>query len=457
MATVEDILKNGRNKKSFSPVKRRAWDFVDVSSPSQESQAKLNTDDISSQPTEIITANSSEPFCRILANTIPDQNNTQTVNETAYKQHTNNTQTTYKTEYETTDIQQDLPAKKENFSIKFEDKKSLLDDVDIKRAMHGLTGHQLTILDEFAHKIQCSNSNDYSVELALRDYANCLDMKLNTLRTSIDRLVKKRIVQRKGGITGRHGITILEMHSDIYRYYIEHIKSRANRVLKANSETTYKTAYETTYNKGLSSSRDNTTTIFSDWEKIDLILIQEVFKKLGGKPQTFGRKQLSLIFEKAGHLLTAEDVQKTLDHFAYGLKHFSDEARYASIKSPGGFLFNQLSAGDTWDEPRYLTAEEQSLHTVYFNVKCSIERDIDLHFERWINQDRDAKYDFYSRKIGSTSYYDDRVFMEMAMEDFEKDVWPKESQQYILQMMGVDKADLVARFESISAMSAEEK
>ena len=43
------------------------------------------------------------------------------------------------------------------------------------------------------------------------------------------------------------------------------------------------------------------------------------------------------------------------------------------------------------------------------------------------------------------------------MEDFEKDVWPKESQQYILQMMGVDKADLVARFESISAMSAEEK
>ena len=84
--------------------------------------------------------------------------------------------------------------------------------------------------------------------------------------------------------------------------------------------------------------------------------------------QFFDKGSLKAIFNENGGELTPEQIQFSLDSFAYGLEHHFNEAPYRTMKEPGAVLFKKLKQGEIWDEPRYLTPSELELKKYYDNI-----------------------------------------------------------------------------------------
>jgi hypothetical protein len=193
------------------------------------------------------------------------------------------------------------------------------------------------------------------------------------------------------------------------------------------------------------------STLPTDWDNIDLTQLLTTLKDLNLKsPQFFGKAQLKIIYMSAGNKLTSFDVQRSIKLFAYGLKHYHNQPPYINMNSPAAILLETLKNGDEWVENRYLTDEEMALYKVYINLKKRIDDDLNRYFYRWLNIDKDKKFKFYKSKMGSTDYFDDRVFEEKAKKDFIDNIWPEEKKSAIIDILGLVDESVLNRFELIS-------
>lgn len=197
-----------------------------------------------------------------------------------------------------------------------------------------------------------------------------------------------------------------------------------------------------------------TTELPDDWLKINLLTIQSALDGLSFKnKQFFGHTELKKIYQNAHDKLTAQQIEKSLNEFAYGLQNYINEEPYVSMKNPGSIIFKRLSNGDTWVEGRFLTPVEQNLKCIYVNISNKLEVELDKYFHAWLNENKNEKYEYYRNTIPSTHYYSDREFIELAREDYQNNIWPHHKITLITDYMGTENKNLIEKLVQIETQN----
>jgi hypothetical protein len=169
-----------------------------------------------------------------------------------------------------------------------------------------------------------------------------------------------------------------------------------------------------------------------DWQRFELTAIQ---KALAPHREHFGLQQLKSLYSVIPDTLRTDQIQSSLNHFAYGLTHFPQKGCYQR-RVKVATLMETLKEGRVFVEPRYLTPEQQALVPIYRNLVQQCEREKSQHFQQWLSVDRDEKYRYYRTQTGSTEYYDERVFVEKAKKDFFEPYWVQKKQAALEAVMG---------------------
>ena len=117
------------------------------------------------------------------------------------------------------------------------------------------------------------------------------------------------------------------------------------------------------------------------------------------------------------------------------------------MQNPAAILFETLKNGDKWQEKKFLSIEEDTIYKIYVNLVKKFNEEVKSHFKKWIAIDREIKFDSYKSTMGSTQFYNDRVFEEKAWEDFEKNIWSNERDKMILDIIGVSNKVVVDKIK----------
>lgn len=244
-----------------------------------------------------------------------------------------------------------------------------------------------------------------------------------TVKKSIQRLEKKRILLRAGFKNGRGGWTRYELADQVYNeiLYTENYRTASSiqNELKDKLETKLRTNVETSSPSSSSYNIKTTTTdLPHDWK----IINTDPLRNIG-----FGYTEIRNIFNKGSQLITPDVVQDSINQFAFGL--INNPERYKSMKSPAAILVSNLSQGTPWIETNYISPEEKLKVEKEAQMKSILEKQFkEPKFLEWFNQLQDSdKENFVPDALkSSTSYMISKVIMqkEHAIKFFENTVWP---------------------------------
>ncbi len=259
-----------------------------------------------------------------------------------------------------------------------------------------------------------------------------------TMKVQIKRLINKNLLYRMPGKKGKGGYTIFRIDKEVYSEL--HFLREQNNILNPINKGT---------NTSLSSSSNiNTTTKL--YENINLENIKKALNcNHVPNGQFFDKGNLKVIFNANGGELTPEQIQLSIDSFAYGLEHCFDTPPYNTMKEPGAVLFKKLKAGDTWDEPRYLTPSELELKKYYDNICVAFLKNEKQHFESWLKTNRDEMFKKFKAKLSSTYHLSDSEFMDKAVKEFKESVLPELKISHALGILGEDKKELLQKIERL--------
>lgn len=257
-----------------------------------------------------------------------------------------------------------------------------------------------------------------------------------TIKKIIQRMIEKKIISRTEGKRGKGGFAIYILDNDFINIV------RLQQELELDHA-----AINAKFSSINPMPVNNNRVLPESWENIDLTGLTEVFKNLKTKnTQFFGKQQLKVIYN-SGNKLTFEDVQNSVYAFTYGIKNLLDEEPYKSMQNPAAILFETLKNGDKWQEKKFLSIEEDTIYKIYVNLVKKFNEEVKSHFKKWIAIDREIKFDSYKSTMGSTQFYNDRVFEEKAWEDFEKNIWSNERDKMILDIIGVSNKVVVDKIK----------
>lgn len=306
-------------------------------------------------------------------------------------------------------------------------------DINYYEEVGRLYGQQKKLAYYF---LQCCKNRDQNQTGPVTSETLCsvVGTTHKTIKKIVQRMIEKKLITRINGKRGKGGFSSYELNSNFIFVLEGQAKLENNHLIsnQINNVTHQKMA----------------NSLPVDWEKIDLSSLQEAFKLVKTKKQQdFGKTQLKAIYSNSK--LSAADIQISITKFAYGLKNYFNQEPYSSMDNPAAILFDKLKNGDTWDEKRYLTTEENILFNIYKNILKQIEQNIHLYFEKWKEIDREKKFEYYGRQLSSTHFYNEKVFTEKAWEDYQKNIWPVEKKSLILQMVGISDSEIINKFEYI--------
>ncbi len=301
-----------------------------------------------------------------------------------------------------------------------------------------LTGNAKKIIDEIYH--ECIQSQKLETDFIEKNlFSQRVNVKIGSIRNTCNRLRERSFLDNFLTTKGRGSAWKFILNEKIFN----HITVKNRKINDTISDT-----------KDISSSSYNinnttTTDLPSDWNQISMTELQDVLSKSSSTHQFFGVTQLKSIYKQGK--LVAKDVQQAIEHFAYGLKYYSQDAPYKDMQKPAGILVDALKNGDIWEEPRYLNPDELVLKKIYDNLARKIEmqkRDI---FKQWIEQDRSEKYERLKSKQPSTHYFGENEFIESARVEFEHNVWKNHKQQELISLMGEEHLDFIKKIQKILA------
>ena len=182
-------------------------------------------------------------------------------------------------------------------------------------------------------------------------------------------------------------------------------------------------------------------------EKIKTQKLQSALNDMNNKSgQIFNLSQVKAIFNTKQ--LTAEQVQKSINHFTYGILNYPDKAPYNQMKKPAGFLVDTLKNGNAWVEPRYLSPEEQLIKKIYENIVDELETNKKVIFDQWLGSDTERKREIFKARLPSNHYFGENEFREAAWNEFDKKEWPLILRDKVIKVIGEDHQDLIQKLIS---------
>jgi predicted transcriptional regulator len=258
-----------------------------------------------------------------------------------------------------------------------------------------------------------------------------------TIKKIIQRMIEKKLIERIKGKSGKGGFSTYVLDAEFINVLrlqlnleLDHVAINSKFIPAANIK-----------------AFDNNNSLPESWEKIDLTSLTEAFKTSKNK-QFFGKTQLKSLYS-TDMKLSVEDLQNSISAFAYGLKNHNTEEPYVSMINPAAVLYETLKNGDKWEEKRFLSPEENTIYKVYLHLFKKTNDYMKNHYKKWVDTDRNVKFEYYRSKMGSTQFYNEKVFEEKSFEDYEKNIWPIERDKIILDTIGISNKSIIDKIKLI--------
>lgn len=206
---------------------------------------------------------------------------------------------------------------------------------------------------------------------------------VNTVRSSIRRLIKKDLIEKIDWHTGRGGFSVFGIQASVKKSAINLIKIEKNNIKLSPMNLK---SYSSEESQSL--SPDNKSHLPKSWQYIDTSPLDDI---------KFGESNLIQIhreFEGKPHLkLSTDIIQDSINAMAYDIKHnnASDSFRY----SPALVLTSILKKGIPYTSKtpdKYLSPKEDAMR-IYLSVKENERKRVkdleakvkELEFESWEN------------------------------------------------------------------------
>ncbi len=304
---------------------------------------------------------------------------------------------------------------------------------------HHLSGNAKKLL--IAIYQQCVFKQSYESDFIEKTHlAEISGVKISSIKTTIYRLRSYGLLEFNSATHGRGSMWKFGISKTAYDDISIYMSSISKGTIRDTHRDTIMPSSSSVLNNNIT-----TTKLPPDWLKINFSHLSKVLDNYG---EIFSHRQLTSIFNAMVKPLTAKDIQISIDRFTFGLSNYPDEKKYKRNVRVGS-LIESLKSGELWLEFRYISPEEKPLFGVFEKMYKKFNLELSDNFNQWINDDKERKYKYYESQVGTTHFFDERVFRENAMKDYMAKVFPKRRRKYIEELMGEENGDLLNRFERI--------
>jgi hypothetical protein len=362
MPQLSDIAKK---KKRFTKINYRPWDISGAgSSPPNHTDGNMVVEhqEALAQPQTIvpISKDVQETLAAAKAEIALDNDidNKQATNQITTEKHIENKQIT---------------IKKHSDNIQITDRKqkaNLLDnDIDNEydiefyvEAIRKLTGIQEKMFYYIVELCTTRGGSDTG-HLLTTDLAKVAHCTVGSAKTSLERLIQKKLIIRKQGKSSRGGHLFLYVAREAQaataqaKKYLRNINTDSlvsDNVIANNLDNIV-------FSNSSSNNYINTTTALpQEWQEIDYSALIHI---------GFSNTQLTQLYSK--QLNIPPIIQESVNHFAFGLEY---NPKFKTYTDPLNVLMGVLRKGGAWYEKNYVSPKEKALEELLKFKKEEAER-----------------------------------------------------------------------------------
>ena len=426
MATMEDILSKKMAKKKsaeFSPKKRRAWDYAtnDKSNQISKPESAINLAKDKGLKTD---SNNQPPNTKIFTQEAAIEG---TQKDTQWDTRGNDREHKGAQEVTIEDTQWDTRGNDNRQTKQLSN--------NLEKELARLSGVQKKI---FYALLELSSQNSLSEAIFIRrsTLSELTNTTIGSVKTSVKRLIDKRLLRRERGILARGGglnlcipdeviqaLSTYKLNLEIQEkmrkqsYQEEIIRQPERGHIKGNDK-----AHNSIYS---SSSNINTTKkeLPENWLSINT----EPLNDIG-----FSLTQLKQLYTKS--LNTPEIIQESINHFAFGLESNPKLKKYSE---PLNVLMGVLRKSQAWIEQNYVSPQEIAQRQLLENKKTEMERikqlekeAYNLALEEWLKAaPKDQLEKIAPSKTNKNEITPQRVRLSLY---FKENVWPEKMSDYLV-------------------------
>ncbi|MCE3237836.1 MAG: hypothetical protein K0R24_817 [Gammaproteobacteria bacterium] len=215
----------------------------------------------------------------------------------------------------------------------------------------------------FHHVVElCSGRAELNTgHLLTTDLAVIANCSVGSAKTSLNRLIEKKLILRDSGKRARGGHLFLRVKKEILtasaqaRKHLQHIQYGLlgnisdNNIGNNQPNSSSNNIYNTT-----------TSTLPTDWQEIDYGTLSSI---------GFSITQLTQLYSK--QLNVPQIIQESINHFAYGLEH---NPKFKNYSDPLNVFMGVLRKGGAWYEKNYVSPKEKALEKLLKIKKEEAER-----------------------------------------------------------------------------------
>lgn len=427
MPSLNEITEN-REKKKFKKKSYRPWNLSGDDTNSQNEEPS-NTKDPS------VLKNISEEAPDTLKQKAPtDPPPPSDNNQVTISERTGNVQDTKRLQKENPQIthREHIDNIPDNVLDNTIDNNILICDKDsIISMIKSLTGIQQRLFFLIVD-VCCTKDQLETGFLRTAEIAQVVGCSFGSVKTSLVRLEKKKLIRRLKGKVSAGGFINFSITTDIRESAVL-VKNMLTQPSPLNSLITSNplthrfsdnTIGNIIDNSGIySSSSSNLTTttkntLPKEWENICT----------DGIPH-FGKKELLNIYRKT--TCTLAEVSMSINNYAWGL--INNPKRYENIRNHAGMLVDRLQSGSVWLEENYISPEEQAKINAKEKLREKLNRLFEPSFNDWFSKLSDSeREELVPENIKNKPNYKiaiDLIREEQAKLYFTKVIWPKEQEE----------------------------
>jgi len=336
MPTIDQL--RDKSKKKFVKSDYRPWNYMEeIEKESNENQLEINKESVRDQASPLLIEK--EQKIEINGESIEDQLELNLAVIT-----------------ESLSADPNLEIKKQDIQAKSISANSIIHETTLDTIFR-LSGHQkkifMFIFERCASRAMLSTGviqGDILCEITVTT--------LKMVKTSIQRLVGKGLINRERGKTGRGGFYIFSLSEQVRNSSLEYKRMVGfeNQLgINKNSIDNHKAINQE------STPGDKKNSLTEEWMKINIYPLEEI-----------GFKQNHLIDIYETQLADPQMVQESILHFAYGLEYQPEKFKqYSDLLN---VLIGRLRKGKPWFEQSYRSPQEIAQAELLETKKVGLDR-----------------------------------------------------------------------------------
>jgi hypothetical protein len=339
MPTIEQLA--DKTKKKFVKSDYRPWNYMEeIEKESNENQLEINESPIQGQPNTALNE-SKKGQIDIIQKSNRDQSEI-TPDESERESHAQTVKPlkTYKTDIEEKVIYADLSIHETTLDTIFR-----------------LTGHQKKIFMFIVER--CASRAMLSTGVIKGEVLSEITGTTSKMvKTSIQRLVGKNLIQRERGKTGRGGFYIFSITELVRNAVLEYKRMVGNEEQIGTNKASFGNHISVKQKSAVTDKKHN---LPEEWMKINIYPLEDI---------GFNHHHLLDIYET--QLADPQMVQESILHFAYGIEYEAE--KYKQYTDFLNVLIGRLRKGKPWFEKSYRSPQEIAQDELLEARKNGIER-----------------------------------------------------------------------------------